>query len=464
MKILYRHILLWAGIATVVCTSCSREEFLNAKPDASMTVPATLAHYQALMDSDAAMNGAGGFMPLYPAMSEIGTDNVWFPDQRYTKNIDEHIRSVYTWDADPYSGMDVKDWNRPYLVVLHCNLVLEGLRAIEKNADNREQWELIQGMALFHRSHAFAMLASVFAPAYEKEKADQSVGIPLRMSADVGEKLVRSTLGQTYGRITDDLEQAILLLPEEPLYKTRPSKRACRALLSRIYLWMGDFERSNAYADLCLKANDRLLDYNDYPTNVNYPFPRFNEEVIFNCTMMLLSTQVRLDTNLYKSYDQDDLRRVLFFKGQSPGDGHRFYGNYEGTGYFFAGLANDELYMTRAETFARLGEEELALADLNKLLKSRWRMQDGVSTYIPYTESDPKKLLEIILQERRKQLVWRGLRWPDLKRLNLEPEHATVLSRIADGETFELQANSPRYVYPVPDPVQNLNPNLHDKP
>lgn len=464
MKILYGYITLITGIVASICTSCNKTEFLNDKPDASMTVPTTLEHYQALMDSDVAMNGAGGFMPLYPAMLEVGTDNVWFPDGRYLNNIDEHIRGVYRWDMDPYPALDVKDWNRPYLVVLHCNLVLEGLQEIEKNEENKIQWELIQGMALYHRSHAFAMLASVFSPAYEKAKSNQLRGIPLRMSADVNERLSFSTLEETYRRIIDDLEQAIDLLPVEVLHKTRPSKRACWALLARMYLWMGDFEQSNKYADLCLKTNDSLLDYNEYSTTTNYPFQRFNKEVIFNCTMMLLSTQIRLDTNLYKSYDQDDLRRVLFFKAQSAGDGYRFYGNYEGTGYFFAGLANDELYLTRAETYVRLGQEDMALMDLNKLLKSRWRTVGGVSTYVPYTELGAQKLLEIILKERRKQLVWRGLRWPDLKRLNLEPEHAVVLQRIANGETFELQPNSPRYVYPVPDPVQNLNPNLYDKP
>ncbi|MBL1409000.1 RagB/SusD family nutrient uptake outer membrane protein [Sphingobacterium faecale] len=442
--------------------SCNRKEFLDVKPDASMTVPSTLDDYLALMDDDVAMNGAGNTQPLYPAMLEIGSDNVWIPDARYLNNIDEYARAVYNWQENPYPALDIKDWNRPYITVLNCNIVLENLHKIEKGNENSGQWDLVYGMALFHRSHAFSMLTSVFTPAYEKGTADQSAGIPLRMSADVGEKLSISSLERTYARIIEDLLKASELLPEEPIYKTRPSKRACWALLSRVYLWMQNYERSHYYADLCLEVNDQLLDYNTYSTTTNYPFPRFNEEVIFNCNMMLLTTQVRMDTSLYKSYDQNDLRRLLFFKAQSVGDGHRFYGNYDGTGYFFAGLANDELYFNRAETSLRLGYPDMALKDLNKILSSRWKKNMGISTFMPYGEMDSKALMKLILAERRKQLVWRGLRWPDLKRLNLDPEYATVLTREINSKLYQMNPNDRRYVYPVPDPVVDLNPNLYN--
>ncbi|WP_196938402.1 RagB/SusD family nutrient uptake outer membrane protein [Sphingobacterium pedocola] len=440
---------------------CSKTDFLDVKPNESMAEPRTLDHYQALMDSDGAMNGAGTSLQLYPGMLELGTDNVWIPDTRYINNIDEQLRGIYTWQETPYAGLEIRDWNRPYLAVLNCNLVLEGLNGLPRDASNGDQWDGIKGAALFHRAHAFSMLSSLFVPAYDQATADLLKGIPLRMSADVNEKLTLSTVKQTYNRILEDLKEAANLLPMETQYKTRPSKRACWALLSRIYLWMSDYEQSNYYADLSLNVNDDLLDYNMYSTTTNYPFPRFNAEVIFNCNMIFLTSHYRMDTTFYRSYDNNDLRKALFYKSQNPTDGYRFYGNYDGTTYFFAGLANDELYLNRAESYARMGMIEQALADLNTLIGKRWRVISGVSTFVPYGEMDRDALIDVILEERRKQLVWRGLRWPDLKRINLESDRATTLRRMVNGELFEIQPNDLRYVYPIPDPVLNLNPNIY---
>ncbi|WP_164112599.1 MULTISPECIES: RagB/SusD family nutrient uptake outer membrane protein [Sphingobacterium] len=460
LKNIHSYILmvLWG----VAAAGCSKVDFLDAKPDESMAVPATLAHYMGMMDNDASMNGAGGFgsSPLYPAVTEWASDNIWVPHNRYVNNLKEIHRAVYSWSPNPYPATDMQEWSRPYAIILNCNVVLSGLEKIAINADNQADWKMIKGMALFNRSHLYAMLLHMFAPVYDPATGNNSPAIPLRTGTDFSEKLRFSTVEECYAKVIHDLEEAIDLLPLEPLYKTRPSKRSCWALLSRIYLWMSNYEKSNYFAGLALEANGELLDYNDYATSAKYPFPRFNAEVIFNCTMRTsYSTQMRIDSVLYESYMENDLRKVLFFK-KAADVGYIFYGNYDGATYVFAGLANDELYFNRAETSARMGKVDRAMSDLNRLLEKRYRKVNGLSTFVPYDITDRKEAIRLILRERRKQLVWRGLRWMDLKRLNLDPEYAKTLKRKIGSEQLELPPDDARYVFPVPDAVTDLNPAL----
>ena len=85
--------------------------------------------------------------------------------------------------------------------------------------------------------------------------------------------------------------------------------------------------------------------------------------------------------------------------------------------------------------------------DLNALLKKRYL----TGTYIDRTASSANDALVQILTERKKELAFRGLRWMDLRRLNREPQFATTLTRVINGQTYTLQPNSIRYALPIPD-------------
>ncbi|MOA51075.1 SusD family protein [compost metagenome] len=64
--------------------------------------------------------------------------------------------------------------------------------------------------------------------------------------------------------------------------------------------------------------------------------------------------------------------------------------------------------------------------------------------------------LDVVLKERRKELLFRGLRWTDLRRLNLDPTTARTPKRELDGKIYTIEPNSPNYVYPFPDNVIQL--------
>ena len=125
-------------------------------------------------------------------------------------------------------------------------------------------------------------------------------------------------------------------------------------------------------------------------------------------------------------------------------------GGYNGTNFAFTGLATDEMYLVRAESRAWAGDMNGALKDLNYLLLRRYK----TGTFIPYTASTPN-LRDTILNERRKELPFRGVRWTDIRRLNLEDEGITPI-RILNGEKYTLPVNRPKYALPIPPDAMNM--------
>ncbi|MGE8380626.1 MAG: RagB/SusD family nutrient uptake outer membrane protein, partial [Sphingobacterium sp.] len=202
----------------------------------------------------------------------------------------------------------------------------------------------------------------------------------------------------------------------------------------------------------------RLIDFNTLNTSDEFPIQRFNTEVLFPATTgytdLMQYYYVRVSPDLYQSYADADLRKVLFFE-PSYSDESTYgitasYDNYP-TGIFI-GLTTSEAYLIRAEAAARLGRNTVALDDLNTLLKNRME----TAAFQPVTEDDPLALLKLILLERRKELVSRGRRWADLKRLNQDSRFAKELTRSVNGKTFTLKPGSLNYAVLIPQKVIDL--------
>jgi len=89
------------------------------------------------------------------------------------------------------------------------------------------------------------------------------------------------------------------------------------------------------------------------------------------------------------------------------------------------------------------------MVDLDTLLVIRRK----TDTYVPLTAGSADEALSIVLTERRKELVMRGLRWTDLGRLNEDSRFAKTLTRQIAGTSYTLPPNDPRYVLLIPNEV-----------
>jgi tetratricopeptide (TPR) repeat protein len=423
---------------------CGCKKYLSAKTDKQLVVPSTLQDAQVLLDAYTAMNA------FYSNAGPVADDDLYFTDAIYNSTGIQN-QNNYIWFKDAVID---NEWGYMYSNIVSANLALEIVEQVTPDNSNISDWKRLKGSALFFRSYAFYHLAQYFAPPYDKASASQLPGIPLRLTSDVNAPDVRAGMEETYSRITGDLKVAAQLLPAVNFPVSRPSKASCYAVLARVYLIMEDYPQALLYADSALKINSTLLNYNSLDPNATDPFTRFNVEDLFHSgvvgTSALGVTNNRVDTMLFASYGLNDLRKSLFFKVNGTGAAayYTFKGSYDGTtaGSLFNGPAVDEMYLIRSECFARTGNVVAALNDLDTLLVKRCK----TGTFVPVAATSPDDALNKILVERRKELVGRGQRWFDLRRLNKDPRFAKTLVRKLNGQTYQLPPNDPRYTYYIP--------------
>jgi tetratricopeptide (TPR) repeat protein len=422
--------------------SC-KKDWLNQKPDSNQTVLQSLADFQTLLDNP------NIYVSNY--LGEVGGDNYFIPEESLSSLMAADIHQ-YLWAYDGYGVSSNTMWTLFYNNTFSVNTILSGLSVITPDSGNSQLYNRVYGAALFWRGFYFNELAQAFCKAYDAATANSDPGIPLRLEANISSMVDRGTVKQTYDRIISDLKESIHYLPLSQDYKTRPTRWAAYAVLARVYLSMGDYGDALKYADSAIYLNSNLLDYNTI-ANRNSGLPDFtqNPEVVLHCVSLttdLDASTARIDTILYASYSKNDLRKSLFFKALDT-DLYSFQGSYDGgtTGHLFSAPATDEIYLVRAECYARAGNVSNAMNELNSLLIRRFQ----TGTFNGYTAGNPADALRLIVTERRKELIMRLTRWTDLRRLNKDTRFATTITRIYHGQTYRLAPTSNWYVWPIPD-------------
>jgi hypothetical protein len=316
----------------------------------------------------------------------------------------------------------------------------------------------IRGSALFIRARAMHFLVTTFSKTYDSITSSTDLGVPIRLTTDFNVTSVRANVEETYNQIIQDLTAAVPLLKIVPAHVMRPSRTAAYALLSRVYLSMRRYDKASLYTDSALQLNNTLMDYNGGEgvngSSAPTPFAAFNPEVIFHANGFIFPIFypfAKIDTILLSSYDSNDLRRELFFRDNGDGT-YSFKGNYfDDVASLFYGLATDELYLTKAECLARQSNISAAMNTLNDLLIKRWK----IGTFTPIAAVDREDAIQKILNERRKELLMRDIRWMDIKRLNKEGANIS-LKRLIAGKSYILPPNDDRFALPLPEYVIQL--------
>ncbi|UCS91969.1 RagB/SusD family nutrient uptake outer membrane protein [Echinicola marina] len=435
-------LILTIMIISIIHLLTSCEEFLDEKPNKALIIPKSLSELRSLLDNTTQV------MNSEPALGEAATDNVLLLPSRLQR-LTPLQKNTYIWAKDIYEGGYTSDWKVPYEQVLYANVVLDELEKFDANQQQQTDWKDLKGSALFYRAYAYFGLARQFCLAYDPQNAENTLGLPIRLVSDVKKEVSRANLKETMDQIIADLVDALPLLGDTSPHKTRPSRVAALAMLSRVYLYMGDFQNAIDFGEQALVIKNTLLDYNSVDSSPSRPFIGHFEEVLYHSGLLFnsyyfFSSGASVDPELVNAYHEDDLRATLFF--QDKGDYHSFRGQYTDLVNLFGGLATDEVYLNLAESHARLGNDSEAKTYINALLSKRFK--EGT-----YQETDKTgaALLEMIMVERRKELLMRGIRWGDLKRLNLIEGEEITLSRQLEEGNYTLAPNDSRYAFPIPD-------------
>ena len=134
-------------------------------------------------------------------------------------------------------------WMVGYKIISMTNTLIEGMD--ESKAENKQ----ILGEAYFMRALIHLNMVTLFAKPYSFGR--DNIGVPLRTS-NKESKVTRSTVGEVYDKIVEDLVKASELMGKSRGNAGYASKEAAQGLLSRVYLYMEDY-------DNCIKTVDQMF-------------------------------------------------------------------------------------------------------------------------------------------------------------------------------------------------------------
>ena len=434
-------------LSLVVLSSCS--DLLDVKPRQSIDSATALTTEEAL---DATLVGA------YDALQSTniyGRDIIAIPealsDNGRATNKSGRLNPEY--QNQPNAHM-VNTWATAYFAINQLNLVIDATSSV-KLADAKRL--SVEGQALFLRGLLYFELMRIHAYT-PKAIIDQQNkgGVPLITKGIIElpqiTKEARPTIDACYKQIVEDLNNAITKLAgtaasRAPFYGT---KGAAQAILSRVYLYMGDWANAEKLSTDALASG-----IGKFQTNATYisswrvasnPESMFelsyqtNENIGVNTSLQTTYTTLvelgntaktggfgdlvptaALLTLMESEKDTSgkivlDIRRQLYEKGTAG----RGTAEIECTKFFGKnGAVNldnipiiriSEMYLNRAEALFNQAKETDALKDLNTI-RTRAGLVAKPATLVGAA------LLTEILNQRRLELAFEGHRFFDLKRL-----------------------------------------------
>ena len=444
MKKQILYYVVFAITSCTLCYGCKKENsFLEKKPNISLAVPETLNEAELLSYNEELFNGYSSC-----GLGNLSCDDTYITDATYFSS-DVTERNTYTFEKDIYQSSTAgTDWNRAYSAVYVANVILDALDKINPSPSEIARFNAVKGHALFLRAMYLYSILQVFTLPYDVNSAKTDPGIPYPESSNFNIRHRRSTVADIYDKIIKDILTATALLPENMTSPARASKVSCNALLSRVYLSMGDYANAMSYSEKTLASYSQMDDYNSITPERSTLTTKYLKEDIFHAALVGngMTSSLQPDSVLYASYANNDLRKSHFFRPTTSGIGLAYRGTYDFKGNFYCGLAVDEILLIRAECYARKGLSLEAQEGVNKLLVNRFKK----GTFIPYNLNSADEILKIILLERKKELYLRGVRWTDLRRLNKEPAFAKDVIHVINGRNYVLKANDKKYALPIP--------------
>lgn len=382
-------------------------------------------------------------------------------------------------------------WEQSYKLIYSANLIIEKIQDGESAVLDQ-----LKGENLYLRAMAHFNLVRLFGRPYPQGDGNNP-GVPIKDNSDTEDFPARNTVKEVYDFVIADLLKAAALMTEDK-NSNFASKAVAEALLSRVYLFMEDNENAIAYADKVINSGRYQLASTDVYKKAPTLVPESNPETIFNIRHTIsdnkdknavgslyyndpatLSTgwgeyyasQAFMD--LLNEYPEDArhafitphyIDGVLQYRGTSP---QYFINKYN----WQEGIANlsspvylrlAEMYLNRAEANAKLGNDELAIADVNVI-----RERAGLSGSALYSVDGLKgrgSVFNVVLEERRLELAFEGQRPGDLYRNNLPLVRAYPGLHGTDNFHFRVEPTDPRVIYYIPEREMNINPNLTQNP
>ena len=474
----------------IILSSCS-DKWLDLLPSNSMVLSDAMT---TVSDARSAING------VYYEMqrdSYYGGRMTWYADirgddMRTWGNSSTRSGDLYRYDEYPLNVSSAL-WQQPYTVIRQANNIIALIDLIEVTPAQEAERNYIKGEALMARALAHFDICRVYGFPYLKDNGASLGACIIREPIPADTKPERSTVAECYEQlIIPDLLAAIPMLSDNKIASQgRFNKWAAKLLLSRVYLYKGDNANALREAEECIAgaeaAGYALYTYDNYLEQWQ---TKFSTESFFEIVNIPGQTtagtgsiansigtwcaansanalhELGLTMQFYDmlTSDPDDARLNLLRRGvinDYPSLFPGFILKYTNGGSNPA-EANvtmyrlSEAYLNAAEAAAKLNQNDKAVTYLDVIVGRANPAKNVTGTVT----------LEIVLNERRKELFGEGHRSFDLLRNGMTiyrsddeasrmflPEHAK-----------EINWNSFRSVLPIPTQEIETNPNVKPNP
>lgn len=477
-------------ISVILLTGCG-DEFLDVLPRGQI-IAKTTTDFRKLLD-DVDNQRYAYSLSLTTAYVDVLTDDVYMDSTLWNSftTTREHVKNLFSFNDQMWTytaaSNDV-NWNNQYYI---SSLISSILSEIAKVKDNPQLQKQLVAEAKVHRAYAYLLLVNLYAKPYNATTASSDLGVPIILEPTKLPALNREPVQKVYDFIIQELKEALPDLPNDvDQYKHRPTKAAVNAILARTYLYMGDYPKALQCADQALSIRNYLYDYNtiytgqDYYKNVIGISRMTDEEMLLHKTTaksqhtknyMILNLnafnrlypdyQVNSDT----VYTNFDLRRSLKFNGINTEGKIKtnkiayvfdYYQNrYKADGSKSSAatnlsIATPEMYLIRAECYARAGKLKEALEDVNAICLKRYKTGTFTELTVENFGGNKEQVLERVLLERRRELYGKELRLFDIKRLNIPMTHFLGSVKI------EVPAGDPRFIWQIYPPYIEMNTEI----
>lgn len=383
-------------------------------------------------------------------------------------------------------------WKSPYIVIGRANRIIAAAEggALSDAAEAKATIDQYAAEAKVLRALAHFDLVRIYGKPYTEDQG-ASLGVPLVIGVlESNAKPARSTVAEVYTQVVKDLTEAIssnaLATETKPGYV---SVWGAKAILSRVYLNMGDYANALSVAEDIIKNSGAALWTRDQYFKAWDASTPNESEFLFRLNVAGSTDNNDLNGigNLqqrdgYKEMvatkkfvdmltsDPKDVRNDMFLPAKAEkevavyGTNKVFLNKLRGQG---GNLRNvtivpiirlSEVYLTAAECAFRNNDKTKAVEYLNDLVKNRTTTVASLATVDNIT-------LDRILIERRKELIGEGQRYFDALRNN---ETITRYTSEADKgwhKTLSKEAQSFNRDYfkaiaAIPQAEINANPNI----
>jgi len=402
-------------------------------------------------------------------------------------------------------GTNTHSWNLTYKTINNMNNILAYIDDSQGDSGDRRR---IKGQAYALRGFMYLHLASSYAFAIDKDPNALTAPIYLKPTTANSQPGKRATVTELYNQALKDLEEALVLIPEGYVreQKFQFDQNVVLGLLARANLYARNWDKAKEYSDRLLAKNDYLMNEAEYKAGFNdvnnrewiWGHPQTPEQS--NASYQFHFLDVTSKDSYYYSFNADPYFKDLFDDGDyrksminwAPDPGADIektgvvwmrYGKFK----FKAGQIADivlmrtsEIYLINAEAKARLNDGDA----INKLNAVKQARHAALATNLSGND-----LLEAIWLERRKELFGEGFSLVDIVRnqkavVRKKYEHDKIEYSyvVKDEEGKEVTktkvmtanghyalnfpdkspfvANSPYYLYQIPNVEVRENPNL----